>query len=63
LLDGVRGKPAVDREKIAQLLSDVSVWAYRMRDALDELDLNPVLVSERGPVAVDCVMVFQQKQH
>lgn len=61
LLDGVRGRPPVDRRKIAQLLSDVSVWAYRMRSVLDELDLNPVLVGEHGPVAVDCVMVFQRK--
>jgi acetyltransferase len=58
VLDGVRGKPAVDRGKIADLLSRLSVWAASMEGRLSELDLNPVLVSEDGPVVVDCVMIL-----
>jgi acetate---CoA ligase (ADP-forming) len=61
LLDGVRGKPAIDRRAIARLLADLSKWAYAMRSVLDELDLNPVLVGEGGPTAVDCVMVFAKE--
>ncbi len=57
LLDGVRGRPAVDRAPIARLLSDLSRWAASMQPILSELDLNPVLVGDAGPVAVDCVMV------
>ncbi|PLX36747.1 MAG: CoA-binding protein [Hyphomicrobiales bacterium] len=60
LLDGARGKPPVDRKEIAGLLSRLSVWADAMQDTLAELDLNPVLVGADGPVAVDCVMIFQK---
>ncbi|MGJ7521904.1 acetate--CoA ligase family protein [Variovorax sp. LT1P1] len=59
LLDGVRGKPAVDRHAIARMVSELSRWAATMAPVLAELDLNPVLVGPRGPVAVDCVMVVK----
>jgi acetyltransferase len=58
LFDGVRGRPPVDRAAIAALLSRLSVWAAAMKPWLKELDLNPVLVGSTGPIAVDCVMVF-----
>ncbi len=58
LLDGVRGRPAVDRPAVARMLSRLSHWADRMAPQLSELDLNPVLVGPAGPVAVDCVMVL-----
>lgn len=57
LLDGVRGQQAVDRRAVAQLLSDLSQWAAAT-PRLAELDLNPVLVGQDGPVAVDCVMLL-----
>lgn len=60
LLDGVRGKAGVDRRKIARVLSDVSAWAAGMEPVLAELDLNPVLVNEDGPVVVDCLMIFDR---
>jgi acetyltransferase len=59
LLDGVRGKPAVDRARICNLLASLSRWAAEMEDQLEELDLNPVLVGPDGPVGVDCVMVIR----
>ncbi len=62
ILDGVRGQPAVDRMRIARLLSDLSVWAVGMAPVLDELDLNPVLVGPSGPVAVDCVMILRDQR-
>ncbi len=60
LLDGVRGRPAVDRGRIAEMLSRLSAWADMMSPVLSELDLNPVLVGQNGPVAVDCVMIFEK---
>lgn len=60
ILDGVRGKPGVDRNAIAAMLSRLSEWAAGMQPVLAELDLNPVLVGMDGPVAVDCVMVFRE---
>ncbi|VWX57754.1 conserved hypothetical protein [Burkholderiales bacterium 8X] len=62
LLDGVRGRPAVDREAIASMLARLSNWAFGMAPVLAELDLNPVLVGTEGPVAVDCVMVFDDQR-
>lgn len=59
LLEGVRGRPPIDKPAIASLLSNVSVWAAAMEPWLEELDLNPILVNDAGPVAVDCVMVFK----
>lgn len=62
LLDGVRGQPGVDRTAIARMLADLSVWAHSMRHVLLELDLNPVLVGNNGPVAVDCVMILRAER-
>jgi len=61
VLDGVRGQPGVDRSALAAMLSRLSHWVAAMQARLAELDLNPVLVGENGPVAVDCVMVFEQR--
>ncbi|TNB47724.1 acetate--CoA ligase family protein [Martelella lutilitoris] len=58
ILDGVRGKPAVDRDEIAELLAKLSQWADAMAPRLLELDLNPVLVGKSGPRVVDCVMIL-----
>lgn len=62
LLDGVRGQPGVDRHAIAAMLERLSRWAARMAPVLAELDLNPVLVGARGPVAVDCVMLLEDQR-
>ena len=60
MLDGVRGQPAADRHSIARMLSGLSAWASAMQTVLRELDLNPVILNEDGPLAVDCVMVFER---
>ena len=60
MLDGVRGQPAADRHSIARMLSGLSAWASAMQTVLRELDLNPVILNEDGPLAVDCVMVFDR---
>lgn len=60
MLDGVRGQPSADRHSIARMLSGLSAWASAMQTVLRELDLNPVILNEDGPLAVDCVMVFER---
>lgn len=57
LLDGVRGKLAVDRQKLAQLIAAVSRFGAATAGTLAELDLNPVLASDVGAVVVDWLMV------
>ncbi|MEO7938869.1 MAG: acetate--CoA ligase family protein [Burkholderiaceae bacterium] len=59
MLDGVRGRPPVDRQALACMLSALSRWVDAMHPTLQELDLNPVLVGNNGPIAVDCVMVLR----
>ena len=58
ILDGVRGRPGVDREALVEMLCGVSRFGAATEGRLRELDLNPVLLSESGAVAVDVVMVL-----
>lgn len=51
ILKGMRGKPSVDLDAIAEIL--VSVSEIAMKENIIELDINPLIVSERGAVAVD----------
>ena len=62
ILDGVRGKPAVDRATIARLLAGLSRWAAERQDQLLELDLNPVLMGEAGAACVDVVMIAEDRK-
>lgn len=57
ILDGVRGKPPVDRAKLAALIASVSRFGAAASGSLAELDLNPVLAGPDGAVAVDWLMV------
>jgi acyl-CoA synthetase (NDP forming) len=58
ILSGARGKPPVDRAALVDLLCAVSRFGAAAGGRLDELDLNPVLLSTDAAVAVDCVMVL-----
>ena len=59
LLDGARGKPAVDRAALIELICAVSRFGAAAGDRLEEVDLNPVLLSTDAATAVDCVMVLR----
>jgi len=52
ILTGVRGKKPADRQAICKLLLKVSqmIEAYSM---IQEMDLNPVIVHEKGLTVVD----------
>jgi acyl-CoA synthetase (NDP forming) len=52
LLDGVRGKPPVDRETLVKALLSVSRMLVE-NPSINELDINPFLVLERKGAAVD----------
>jgi hypothetical protein len=57
VLDGVRGRPAVDRGAVAGLIAALS----RLGDArpdIVEVDLNPVIASASGALAVDALVVL-----
>jgi len=60
---GVRGQPARDVEALAQTLARVSVMAWRLRDRISEIDINPLLVMPAGAgvVAADALVVLKPR--
>jgi acyl-CoA synthetase (NDP forming) len=57
ILDGVRGKPPVDKAAIRAALLKVSEFVEQNPD-VRELDLNPMLVYPEGAIAVDARIVI-----
>lgn len=57
ILDGVRGKPALDVEALAQAFARFSVMISALGEFLAEVDVNPLIVGERGVRAVDALIV------
>jgi acyl-CoA synthetase (NDP forming) len=63
LLQGARGRRAVDREAIVALLLKVGGEAgllMRHGDEIAEMDLNPVIVHEHGAVVVDARIILAE---
>jgi len=58
ILDGVRGKPPVNKTALAQMISAVSRFGAAAGPRLAELDLNPVLAGPQSVTAVDWLMVL-----
>lgn len=63
MFEGARGMPPRDKMALAQLLADVSQFAWAARNRLVELDINPVLVrpDKAGVVAVDALMIVAEE--
>ena len=59
LLDGVRGGSPVDRGAVADLVVALSRLGGARQDIV-EVDLNPVIASARGALAVDALVVLSQ---
>ncbi len=57
ILDGVRGMPPVDVGSLASAIARLSVLAADLGEHLDALDVNPVIVSSEGTLAVDALVV------
>ena len=56
LLSGFRGRPAGDREAAIDAVLAVAAFAEAERDALEELEINPLLVRSDGVAAVDVLL-------
>ena len=63
LLRGVRGAREADIAALAESLSALSALAVALRDEIAEIDINPVIVSARGCLAVDALVRASQQQH
>jgi acetate---CoA ligase (ADP-forming) len=60
LLDGFRGAPPVDREALAEVL--VALGHLGAAEArVREVDINPLIVAEGRPVAVDASVVLEEE--
>ena len=57
LLDGVRGAPPIDRTAVASMLVALGRLGVDRPDIL-EVDLNPVLATADGAIAVDALVVM-----
>jgi len=58
ILRGVRGRPGVDLDRLASLVSAVGRMLVEDATVL-EVDLNPVIASPDGAVAVDALVVLE----
>jgi acyl-CoA synthetase (NDP forming) len=57
LLGGVRGAAPCDVGALARAVSRLSVLSAELGDVIAELDVNPVIVSSAGCVAVDALVI------
>jgi len=60
ILDAFRGKPPVDRERLAQLLIALGKIGLE-NDAVSEIDINPIKLIDGKPVAVDALIVIDRQ--
>lgn len=57
LLSEFRGRPAVDRDRVAEAVAAVSRVAWWGRDRIREIDVNPLIALPDAVVAVDGLVV------
>lgn len=57
LLEGKRGFAAANMDSVVQALANFSVLAAELKEELLEIDVNPVIVTPQGAIAVDALVV------
>jgi acetate---CoA ligase (ADP-forming) len=57
VLAGARGQPAADLDAVADAVTALSRLACDLGDALDALDINPLICGPSGAVAADVLLV------
>lgn len=64
LLNGYRGNPPADIEALTDMMVRISDFAYRKKDTLKELDMNPLFVYPKGEgVAIaDALAVMYEEE-
>ena len=59
LLDGWRGKPALDIPALIDALVALSMLAYDWRDVLSGIDVNPFVLRQDGAVCLDALIALK----
>lgn len=57
ILEGARGRPALDMKAAAHALAALSQYAWAHRETIAEIDINPLFVLPAGAVAADALIV------
>jgi len=57
LLTGFRGKPGVNVEGLVDTICRLSELAHDLKDVIDQIDVNPVIVGPGGVMAADALIV------
>jgi hypothetical protein len=57
VLAGSRGQPAADLGAIADAIAGLSRLACDLGDAIDALDINPLICGPAGAIAADALLV------
>lgn len=61
LLDGARGRPRLDRAELAEIVLRVADLVAAVPE-IEELDLNPLVITEDGLVAIDARVVAKSPE-
>ena len=61
LLAGYRGKPAADTQATVAAILAIARFAEANADTLEELDVNPLIVCEKGAYAADALIRMRTK--
>jgi acyl-CoA synthetase (NDP forming) len=59
LLTGYRGAPAADLDAVCEAIARISEFAADHADAVEEIDVNPLLARPDGAVALDALIVLR----
>ncbi len=59
LLTGYRGAKAANLKAMAKLIADFSQAAYKLRDHMESIDLNPVIVTPERAVIADARVILR----
>jgi acyl-CoA synthetase (NDP forming) len=57
ILDDIRGMPAADLEILSEILINIGQIGLE-NEAIKEIDVNPLILQESKPVAVDALVVL-----
>lgn len=60
LLQGFRGAPGADIDQLAEVIARLSEFAADQREVIAEFDVNPLICSASGVVAVDALIARRQ---